>query len=209
MPRFRLPLNVETAYKMILGFYIAEVEFRHREFIEDSQTDAAIKRLACLLTAENLKFGILLCGDCGNGKTTYLYALQNLINWLRNNNMFDSKDEQSIGMIILSSRELAYYSQSDFPTFLKYCKTDKILAIDDLGEEPTEILNYGNIQNPLIELIEYRYANQFPTFLTSNLDPEEISVKYGDRIADRLKEMVETIPFRKKMEQSYRNEKII
>ena len=70
-----------------------------------------------------------------------------------------------------------------------------ILAIDDLGTEPREIIEYGNVLSPIIDLISYRYEHQLPTIITSNLTPQQISEVYGKRIGDRLKETTEIVPF--------------
>lgn len=70
-----------------------------------------------------------------------------------------------------------------------------ILAIDDLGTEPREIIEYGNVLSPIIDLISYRYEHQLPTIITSNLTPQQISELYGKRIGDRLKETTEIVPF--------------
>lgn len=45
----------------------------------------------------------------------------------------------------------------------------EILAIDDLGTEPREIIEYGNVLSPIIDLISYRYEHQLPTIIISNL----------------------------------------
>lgn len=187
---------------MLEAFYRAEVENRYREFSFDSEMKKNIVSIASALTANNSKFGLLLCGECGNGKTTFLYAIQNLINWLNNGGYFENKE--NTGMWIVSARELAYTIRQDYQKYLEFAKFPKILAIDDLGTEPFEILEYGNIYNPVVEMIEMRYNRQFTTFLTSNLDPEEIREKYKERTSDRLKEMVEQIVFERTFEESYR-----
>ena len=70
-----------------------------------------------------------------------------------------------------------------------------MLAIDDLGKEPTEVLDYGNVLSPVVDLMEYRYQHQLFTAVTTNLTPDEIRDKYGKRIADRFNEMLEVIVF--------------
>ena len=67
--------------------------------------------------------------------------------------------------------------------------------------EPTEVVEYGNVLNPIIDLIEYRYLRQLFTLVTTNLTAEQIRKKYGNRIADRFNEMLEVIVFKN---QSYR-----
>ena len=75
-------------------------------------------------------------------------------------------------------------------------KNRPMLAIEDMGREPTEVLDYGNILNPVIDLIEYRYDAQLFTIITTNLNPKEIRAKYGARVADRFNEMLEKIIFK-------------
>lgn len=54
-----------------------------------------------------------------------------------------------------------------------------MLAIEDMGREPTEVLDYGNILNPVIDLIEYRYDAQLFTVITTNLNKKEIRASMG------------------------------
>lgn len=70
-----------------------------------------------------------------------------------------------------------------------------MLGIDDLGTEPSEVLDYGNIYTPVIDLLTKRYEEQLFTIITTNLTPQQIRRHYGDRIADRLNEMVKKIVF--------------
>jgi DNA replication protein DnaC len=70
------------------------------------------------------------------------------------------------------------------------------LAIDDLGLEPAEIMNYGNVITPAVELLSHRYNEQLMTIVTTNLDPSQIKQKYGVRIADRFREMFLKVIFK-------------
>ena len=70
-----------------------------------------------------------------------------------------------------------------------------MLGIDDMGKEPAEIMNYGTIMNPVIDLLEQRYRRQVFTAITTNLTAKEIKNKYGTRVSDRFKEMLEVIVF--------------
>jgi len=65
----------------------------------------------------------------------------------------------------------------------------------NIGTDPREIIEYGNVLSPIIDLISYRYEHQLPTIITSNLTPQQISEVYGKRIGDRLKETTEIVPF--------------
>lgn len=70
-----------------------------------------------------------------------------------------------------------------------------MLGIEDMGREATEVIDFGNVLNPVIDLLEYRYNQQLFTFITTNLKADEVRKKYGDRIADRFNEMLEVIIF--------------
>ena len=70
-----------------------------------------------------------------------------------------------------------------------------MLGIDDLGTEPQEVMDFGNVVTPVIDLLTKRYDEQLFTIITTNLTPKQIRKHYGDRIADRLNEMVEKIVF--------------
>ena len=70
-----------------------------------------------------------------------------------------------------------------------------MLGIDDLGTEPSEVLDYGNIYTPVIDLLTKRYEEQLFTIITTNLTPQQIRGHYDDRIADRLNEMIKKIVF--------------
>ena len=70
-----------------------------------------------------------------------------------------------------------------------------LLIIDDLGTEPREVMDYGNITNPTVDILTRRYENQLFTIISTNLTPPDFSQVYGERIADRMREMMEKIPF--------------
>lgn len=180
-----------------MAAYQAEIDFRHRTFEDDEQTRENIKRVAKFLTDDNQKFGMIFLGLCGNGKTTMLYAFQQSVNYLNRNNLFE--DSSQVGIQIMDAKEIAGIAK-DVKEF-RTIKNRPMLAIEDMGREPTEVLDYGNILNPVIDLIEYRYDAQLFTIITTNLNPEEIRAKYGARVADRFNEMLEKIVFKNK---SYR-----
>lgn len=189
-PRFRLPTTTEQANDILLAAYKAEVESRHRTFVYDGKTRANINKLAEFLTNESPKFGIMFCGICGNGKTTMIHALQSALNYMSDYNAFNSERK---GIRIIDAKDVTAYAR-DTKNFSSLRITE-MLAIEDMGREPTEILDYGNILNPVIDLLEYRYNQQLFTIITTNMRAEDIREKYGDRIADRFNEMLNVIIF--------------
>lgn len=188
---FKLPMTEEQATDLLTASYMAEVEYRRRKYESNAETENNISRLARALTSNNSKFGIMFCGVCGNGKTTLLYALQTAILEIDKYGGFEDK---GTGISIVDAKEVAQYAR-DYKSF-RELRNRPMLAIEDMGREPTEMLDYGNVLNPIIDLIEYRYNNQLFTAITTNLTSEQISTKYGRRIADRFNEMLEVIIFK-------------
>lgn len=183
-------MTEEQAADLLTAAYMAEVEFRHRQFVCDAGTKEHISRLARFLTSESPKFGITFCGLCGNGKTTLLYALQSSINLLNRSGAFG---DMKTGLVIVDAKEVAHYAK-DYQRF-RELKDRAMIAIEDMGREATEVLDFGNVMNPVIDLIEYRYNNQLFTAITTNLTSGQVKEKYGKRIADRFNEMLEKITF--------------
>ena len=198
--RFRLPMSEEQAYEYLLAAYINEVQLRYRRFICNGFIEDQIKQVAKCLTASTAKFGIVLCGGCGNGKTTMLKALQNLVrrlDILKPNlppNAGHSSDNYYV-FTIVNAMHIAQLRRTDYSQFCKLARTD-ILGIDDVGTEPAEVQDYGNIMCPIKELLAMRYDAQLFTVFTTNLEPKDIRQRYGDRIADRLNEMMTKIVYR-------------
>ena len=54
--RFRLPVNEDKAYELLLAAVIAEVQFRHRKFVYNEFIDDQLRQIAKWLTAGSSKF---------------------------------------------------------------------------------------------------------------------------------------------------------
>lgn len=189
---FKWPLTQQQAEDLLLAAYMAEVESRNRVYIDDSNTRNNISRIARHLVAPK-KFGLMLAGTCGNGKTSLLKAIQSATNFLNLKYEVRSDKEEKIAISIIDVKDIIANCK-DYQMMEVYKKTP-YLGIDDMGKEPKEVLDYGNVCNPVIDLIEYRYDKQLTTFITTNLTPEEFKDKYGERITDRFREMIEKIVF--------------
>ena len=184
-------MNTEQAETVLFAAYQAEVVSRQREFVSDDGIRESCKKIAEFLTSDTPKFGLMLCGICGNGKSTMLNAIQLATTFLSDCGAFDGKRES---IRIVDARKIITYAwnQGDL---LKGISSTSLLGIEDLGKEPTEIVSYGNVLTPMVELLEYRYDKQLFTAITTNLKAGEIRRKYGDRIADRFNEMLEVVIF--------------
>lgn len=185
-------MTQQQAEDLLLAAYMAEVENRNRVYIDDSNTRNNISRIAGHLVAPK-KFGLMLAGTCGNGKTSLLKAIQSATNFLNLKYEVRSDKEEKIAISIIDVKDIIANCK-DYQMMEVYKKTP-YLGIDDMGKEPKEVLDYGNVCNPVIDLIEYRYDKQLTTFITTNLTPDEFKDKYGERITDRFREMIEKIVF--------------
>lgn len=184
-------MTQEQAAVMLEAAYRSEVAYRGRRYIEDDKIKKHIATLAEFMTSQSRKFGILMCGTYGNGKTTMLYALRSVITMLESFNYLEHRTH----LRVYDVRKLAkLYKDRDPAVFDDACR-EPLLAIEDMGKEPTEELNYGNIISPVTELLEQRYDAQRFTVITTNLTPKEIREKYGNRIADRFNEMMCVLNF--------------
>ena len=189
---FKWPLTQQQAEDLLLAAYMAEVESRNRVYVDDSNTRNNISRIARHLVSPK-KFGLMLAGTCGNGKTSLLKAIQSATNFLNLKYEVRSDKEEKIAISIIDVKDIIANCK-DYQMMEVYKKTP-YLGIDDMGKEPKEVLDYGNVCNPVIDLIEYRYDKQLTTFITTNLTPDEFKDKYGERITDRFREMIEKIVF--------------
>ncbi len=191
--RFRLPINAEQVRDVLLAAVQAEVASRRRTFSMTDALSEQIGRMVPLLTGESAKFAAVLCGGCGSGKTTLVKAFQNLLCYL----YIPVPDGHGKvwGLRLCDAKETAYLARTDYPAFLSLMRAP-MLAVDDVGIESLEVMEYGNVVSPIVELLTRRYDGQLFTLLTTNLTPEGIRKRYGDRIADRLNEMAIVIPFK-------------
>ena len=189
--RFKLPMSEEQACAHLLAAIMAEVAYRHRTFCSSEYVEKQLHDMASWLTSQSSSFGILLCGGCGNGKSTMLKALQQLLNYLHIPKPYN---DGTYGIQIVDAKYIAYLCKNNYESYRKLISVD-MLGIDDLGTEPSEVMDYGNIYTPVIDLLTKRYEEQLFTIITTNLTPQQIREHYGERIADRLNEMVKKIVF--------------
>lgn len=182
----RLPISFrseEDIASRLTATYTLEVESREHSLILDVPTSSKIKKVAHWLYS-GTKRGLILMGTCGNGKSTMLRAIKRL---------FEARASYCHAEEVY---EFCRKSQGDI------ChKDDKLLIIDDLGAEPTTCQIYGNDTDPLERLLCYRYNIMRTTIIATNLGTDQIRKRYGDRLADRIKEQYNVLMYK---ELSYR-----
>ncbi len=186
-------MSAEQTRDALLAAVQVEVACRRRTFFMTDALSEQIGRMVPLLTGETSKFAAVLCGGCGSGKTTLVKAFQNL---LCNLSIPVPDGHGKVWRLRLcDAKETAYLARTDYPAFLSLMRAP-MLAVDDVGIEPLEVMEYGNVVSPMVELLTKRYDGQLFTLLTTNLTPEGIRKRYGDCIADRLNKMAVVIPFK-------------
>lgn len=173
----------------LLRFYVEEVSKRGMTVQGDGQT---VMRAAEFLTDTGRKSWLFLSGNVGTGKTTMLTAIRRTL------------DHYNI--------LCRMFRASDFPVLFlnnveqterqimrgEWCR---VLLLDDIGVEQTEIKEYGNIIQPFVKIVEERYNRSLPLIVSTNLSGAEMAERYGKRTIDRISEMSVGIKYEN---QSYR-----
>ena len=178
--------------------YQREVEKRCRAYREDEATQRHIASVAKWLTGSSPKPGLFLYGNIGSGKTTMARATACLINMLYGN---EYRYEDRKGVITISALQLAEAAKAeDSGSYSRY-KNTELLHIDDVGTEPPSVKVWCNEVSPLTDILYSRYDKMLYTVITSNLYEDDIVQRYGERIADRFREMFDLLSFENK---SYR-----
>ena len=168
---------------------VSEVAFRGNSFTDSEQLRSVVSQVAAWCI-DKRKIGLMLCGIPGNGKTTIMRAVHRVFS------LFDFKDVYGDRAAFrwVSAIEVANLAKTKYDAFKNMCYTP-MLAIDDFGEEPAEVLEYGNILSPITDMLSLRYAERLMTVVTTNTAANKIRERYGDRIADRFNEMMQVIIF--------------
>lgn len=195
--RFSIEVTEGAAVNLIKGAMQAVVEYRGGTFIFDTDTESHIRQIARWLIDPNGTPGLMLCGLYGNGKTTLAIALAWLIGYVTErelgySNRANVKFYTAKDICRLCAASEKFKEQYDqYESIFR----EPMIIIDELGEEPREVMVYGMIHTPLIDLIGERYAQQRMTIITTNLNVDELNKKYGERIYDRFTEMITSVIF--------------
>ena len=136
-----------------------------KDFYKNYQKDKHIK-------------GLFLHGSFGSGKTYILAALLNELAKNGANTVIMYYPEML--------RNLKESFSSDFDNKMNLFKTCDVLLLDDLGAEHVTGWNRDEI---LSTILNYRMEEGLPTFITSNLNKEELieHLSYTDSFKDPLK----------------------
>ena len=189
--RFKIrDLDVETVTKMLYLCYQKEVGNRRIAFNGDKDTKDKIEKTAKWITGDNYKVGLMVYGGVGNGKTTLLRAINDLLSSMYSNR---KRWDDNLAIEYVTAIEIFNITKSDDQSRYKRIKDSDVLFIDDLGVEPITAKVWGNEISPITDIIYHRYDEQLCTIVTSNLSDEALKERYGLRMADRMEEMFDSI----------------
>lgn len=166
---------------------ILEKRKERTSFVIDTLNESVIEQLYLYLRLDerfsgDLKKGIMLMGKYGCGKTIIMQAITEMYNTV-------------IHSFHIQRPLLKFIKSSDLQNILKEKPTNvfsrRPLVIDEFGREPKQVMDFGNIKSPMIELLCERYDNGAWTHGTSNFTLETLCSEnqYGKMTGDRLKSM--------------------
>lgn len=204
--RFSLEISEKDCANALYAAMKAEVEYRGDTFKFDPDTRNHILEAARWLINPDASTALLLCGLYGNGKTTLAKAIARLIGFLTENELGHSNRKI---MRLYTAKDICKLCAASEKFKDQYDGYEKLfmepmMIIDDLGQEPNEVMVYGMVHTPIIDLISERYEAQRLTIITTNLDADALKEKYEARIYDRLRKMATSIVFEN---ESYRAER--
>lgn len=190
--RFSLEMSANNCAHLLNGAVKAILELQRKRFDQTEDYKDQVRQAAKWLTDEDGKPGLFLCGLCGNGKTTLAKAIKLVIEKISESELGVNNGKH---VRYISAKKICdFISRGDYDSSQRVFD-EEILIIDDLGSEPAEVMSYGMIHTPLVDIICHRYDRQLMTIITSNKEAEEIRTLYGERIYDRFKEMLQPIIF--------------
>lgn len=159
------------------------------ELIVDKENEKAVRSILAWLCGHpefdgDLGKGLLLIGHRGSGKTLLMRALS----------LMASSGDMKFGVTNTRKVTSGYNKEGD-AGIEQYCGRGNMM-FDDLGDERTG-QHYGDKVEVMSLVIQDRYE-QFTgsgsmTHFTTNLTPNEIRERYGERVYSRLKHMVNII----------------
>lgn len=166
-------MYIMAAYEALVDSVGATIDYREevKRYID----------MAAVWCVSHRKAGMMVIGNIGVGKTTLMKAVAATYRIVEAKpiTMVDAVNASIMGV-------------EDKRSF-EQLKDSTMLAIDDLGTEQLTAKSYGNETTPMVELLTNRYNKRMFTIITTNLSDKELAERYGERMADRLVELCDTI----------------
>lgn len=123
-----------------------------------------------------VRSSLMLVGGTGTGKTALAKVLVQAI------------AVRNTWPAFLSMAKLERMCSED-NTWLDEVARTSFLVLDDVGTESREVKLYGNSRMLFNELLFERYDRRLPMIVTTNLSLKDFDLRYGEKVASRVREM--------------------
>ncbi len=187
--RFVFPFEYEQYTRLLIqcANIILEKRRERTAFVIDKYNEPILRQLYLYLRLDarfegDLQKGIMLMGKYGCGKTIIMESWAEMYNAI----IHELHVPRPLLKFIKSIDLLETLKDKPIKSFAKLP-----LVVDEFGREPKQIMDFGNLRSPVIELLCERYDTGAWTHGTSNftLDTLYADNQYGKMTGDRLKSM--------------------
>lgn len=137
--------------------------------------------------------GLFLIGDCGTLKTTFSVAIMRQL--IDNEDFYYSCYFIPMTSLMDNIYTMQSLSKEEAARFEKKIRTVKLLVIDDLGSENTDV---SWVKSKVDSIITERYNRMLSCIISTNLDANALKNTYASRIIDRFKSTNKTLIFKGK-----------
>lgn len=146
--------------------------------------DDLVKKMVSYFETETEK-GIAVLGGVGVGKSLNFIIYQRI----------RTSIGEGMNVMCMDVKEIEHNFKLKGQPFIDELITVPELIINDIGTDATVLKNFGSSVEIVDEVLSLRYikwqkvGGAMKTHISSNLDAGQFKSMYGDRIADRLREM--------------------
>lgn len=120
--------------------------------------------------------GLLLCGNCGMGKTILgMYVIPSVI-------------------LALTGKVVKCYNMDEMNRNADEVKRKRFVYLDDIGTE-SPYMEFGNKRAVFAEIMDNAEKNGNLVIASTNLNRQKLTEMYGDRVIDRIRSTMRVIPF--------------
>ena len=187
--RFVFPFEYDNYVELLTESANVILKRRREEtlFVIDKLNEPIIKQLYLYIKLDerfsgDLQKGIMLMGKYGCGKTIIMQAWVEMYNAV----IHSFHIQRPLLKFLKSTELLDILKEKSVKAYSKMP-----LVIDEFGREPKQIMDFGNLRSPMVELLCERYDTGAWTHGTSNFTLDTLCAEnqYGKMTGDRLKSM--------------------
>ena len=135
--------------------------------------------------------GLLLCGDCGRGKSSILSGVIPVLLYQKTHLTIRAIHSQSFE----TPCKATWATTLDKPKNIDYLCNCPYPIIDEIGVE-SQITNYGEKYEGFNRVLNIAEQKLNPVFVSTNLTPEQLLERYDVRTMERLIRLCTMITFK-------------